>query len=172
MSEQELIFSGNIKINQRRNRVYRLYLKRFNQDEIGEMVGVTRRTINTDMKAIQKVLQKWFEAIPELAKKSLQMIKDTADSYSQIIREAWIQYHNSPNPHVKAGFLNVVARTEKQKAELLKLVAVEGTQDIDIQVLSVEYRQEIQYITGFLVEKHPELLEEFQAYMEAFVLNE
>ena len=165
LSLSSLQFSRSIKINDRRHKVYRLALKRFSQDEIASMVDVSRRTIVNDLNAIREHTTQYMQEHPDMIRESFEMIKEITDSYDQIIREGWVQYHNAANPHVKVSFLNTVRNTERQKAELLKLVGVEGATEVQVNILNVQLREQIQTMNNFLVEFHPELLEEYEQYL-------
>jgi transposase len=136
-------------IRERRERILLLLSRGYGQSDIANELGVTRQTINSDMKFINETTKRGLFG---LAKETLStMYQNCIESINEIQRECWKRYHTSPedNPALnewhKHSALELLRKCSESKFGMFQAApALMEINKLNTELLKLKEEQEQQ----------------------------
>ncbi len=95
-------------VEERRWRIYQLYLKGFSESEIAQGLQMHQSNVSRALAGIRRRNASWFKDHREPDQRYQALFKETYDQVKESIRESWRVYHGAETPGLKLAALSRV----------------------------------------------------------------
>jgi len=118
--------SERLRLAERRRQALHLHsVRRLTVGEISEVLQVSSRSVNRDLKAARAKAKEQLEKAAESAERLSDLAQDIDSNYVAALREAWGAYHGStPNSAGRIRALNTVITATQKRAEHLRALGL------------------------------------------------
>ena len=108
-------------VEERRWRIYQLYLKGFSEPEIAQGLQIHQSNVSRALAVVRRRNASWFKGHREPDQRYQALFKETYDHVKESIRESWRVYHEAKTPGPK---LTALSRVQQGIALCSRLVGI------------------------------------------------
>lgn len=154
-------------IRERREKAYRLFGRGFTNAEVARSVGVTPETSKRYRVEYENELREEATANPNLLRDVIKNTMSSLSALDDVRAEAWdmAQVDSTP-PNVKASYLSIILKAEKERAAILGLLGAKTETAALFARIKEQQDKLIEYMRDHLCEEDRRQLEGF--IMEQF----